>query len=231
MHLLRPTLAALAATALGVLGTAASAAAAPSANAAATPVLSLGALGGPAANPGDLLASSLTPGTTLSLSTAPGGGVGLLCQQSVWNGQLLANPSVPGPAVIRLNNPFTIAACTDNAPTVTGVTGVAVSGLPDTLQVNGAGTFPIQLLPGSTPLQITATLATTTAPTVVCVFQAAGVLNGNAGLGSAPWRFVNQPFKLVSGPLPACGSTTDYFTAGYSPVIDTTAAGQGVYVN
>ena len=235
MRSLRYALPALSACALAVAGLAGTAHA-DTTPVAATPVLSLTALGGPAATPGDLLTSSLTPGTTLSLTTASSGGVGLFCQQSVWTGQLLGNPALPGPAVIRLGNPvtnpLTVAACTDNSPTVTGVTGVSVSGLPQTLQVTGTGTFPLQLLPSGGPLQFTVNLTTSAAPSVVCVFQSTGPLLGNTALGSAPWRFVNQPFKLVSGPLPACGTTpTGYLTAAYSPVIDTTAGGANVFVN
>ncbi|MBC3839782.1 hypothetical protein GXW82_04665 [Streptacidiphilus sp. 4-A2] len=58
-------------------------------------MLSLRSLGGPPANPGDLLTSSLTPGSTLSLTSTPSGGVGLFCQQSVWGGVLQANPALP----------------------------------------------------------------------------------------------------------------------------------------
>jgi len=231
MRSLRYTLPALAASALAVVGmTGVAHAATPIST--ATPVLSLKALGGPPANPGDLLTSSLTPGTTLSLTTTPSGGIGLFCQQSVWGGQLLSNPALPGPAVIRLLNPFTISSCTDNAPTVTSVTGVSVSGLPQNLQVTGTGTFPLQIVPLSTPLQLTVTLTTTTSPSVVCTYQSPGPLNGNTALGSQPWRFVNQPFQLTSGPLPVCGtSPTSFLTAAYSPVIDTTAGGANVFVN
>jgi len=235
MRSLRYALPALSACLLAVAGTAGAAhAATPVATTpvAAVPVLSLKALGGPPANPGDLLTSSLTPGSTLSLTSTPSGGTGLFCQQSVWGGQLLSNPALPGPAAIRLLNPLTISACTDNSPTVTGVTGVAVSGLPQTLQVTGTGTFPLQLIPLSAPLQITVNLTTSAAPSVVCVYQAPGTLNGNTALGSQPWRFVNQQFQLISGPLPACGTTPNGFlTAAYSPVIDTTAGGANVFVN
>jgi hypothetical protein len=67
----------------------------------------------------------------------------------------------------------------------------------------------------------------------VCTYQSAtSVINGNTALGSAPWQFVNQPFRLISGTLPACGSSpTSFLTAGYSPVIDTTAAGANIFVN
>ena len=205
----------------------------PAAAAAAVPTLTLNALGGPAAVPGDMLSSSLTPGTQLSLTTAPAGPQGLFCKQSVWNGQLLANPPVGGLAVIRVLPPATtIAACVDNNPTVIGVTGVVVNNLPDMLQVTGVGAFPIQLVPTAAPIQIVATLTTTGPPTVVCTYQAAGVLNGNTSLGLNPWMFVNQPFQLVGGPLPACGvNPQDFINVNYSPVIDLTKAGANVYVN
>ncbi|MBC3839783.1 hypothetical protein GXW82_04670 [Streptacidiphilus sp. 4-A2] len=134
--------------------------------------------------------------------------------------------------MIQLLNPLTISACTDNAPTVTGVTGVAVTNLPQFLQVIGAGSFPLQIVPGPAPLQIAVTLSTTTAPSVVCTYQAAVPTSGNTALGSSPWRFVNQAFRLISGPLPVCGTSgTSYLTASYSPVIDTSAGGANVYVN
>ncbi|WP_405588095.1 Tat pathway signal sequence domain protein [Streptomyces sp. NBC_01190] len=199
--------------------------------AAASAVLTRTAPGGPPANPGDLLTASLTPGTPLNFSTAPGGSVGLFCKQSVWGGQLIANPPAPGTAAIKLLNPFTISSCYDNSPTVTGVVGVTVGNLPATLTVSDSTGFPLQILPSSTPLQITVTL-TTTGPTVTCVFQSPGPVNGNTGPGGAPWVFNNQPFRLLSGSLPACGtSPVAYLTARYSPVTDTTAGGSTIFVN
>lgn len=200
--------------------------------AAAVPVLTRIAPAGPPATPGDLLTSSLTPNTQLSFSTAPGGPVGLFCKQSVWGGQLLANPPAPGTAAIKLLSPFTISSCFDNSPTVTGVVGVTVGNLPETFTVSDSPGFPLQILPSPNPLLITVTLATTGPPTVTCVFQAAGPVNGNTGPGSVPWKFTNQPFRLLSGSLPACGTApTAYLTAQYSPVVDTTAAGTTIYVN
>ena len=197
---------------------------------AAVPTLSVTALGGPPVNPGDTLSSSLTPGTQLSLTTAPGGAVGLFCNQSSWTGITLANPPVPGPATIRITA-MTIAACTDNNPTVLAVSGVAVTNLPVILQVNGAGAFPIQIIPGGPPpVQIVASLTTTAGP-VVCTYQAVPPTSGNTGLGALPWRFVNQRFNLVAGPLPPCGAGLDFFSASYSPVTDVTQLGANVYVN
>jgi hypothetical protein len=207
------------------------AAAAPAA--APTQVLTLGALAAAPVNVGDLLTSSLTPGSTLSITAAAGGGVGLFCSQSVWGGRVLANPAAPGgTAVIQLLNPFTISACTDNSPTVTGVAGVAVSGLPDNLQVTSNPTYPLRILPTGAPLQIAVTLNVVGPATVVCTYQAVGVVMGNTTAGSNPWRFTNQPFQLTGGPLPACGTgPTSFFSAAYSPVIDTTVGGMNVFVN
>lgn len=218
---------------LGVLfATVGMASASPRTAAAAVPVLTRVAPGGPPATPGDTLTSSLTPGTALSLTTTPGGSVGLFCKKSTWGGQLQSNPAAPGTAVIKLLNPFVISSCADNSPTVTGVAGVTVGNLPETLTVNDTGSFPLQIVPSPNPLTITVTL-TTTGPTVVCVFQAAtGVVNGNTGPGGAPWKFVNQPFRLLGGSLPACGtSSTSFLTAQYSPVVDATAGGSTIYVN
>jgi hypothetical protein len=221
----------LAAAAAALLAVAAPVAAASTAQAAtAGPVLTLNALAGPPAVPGDTLVSSLTPGTLLRFTTTAGGSTGLFCQQSKWQAQLLSNPAVPGPATSKLVA-LAIAGCVDNNPTVTGVVSVAVGNLPQLLQVTGSGAFPIQILPTGAPLQIIVNV-TTTGGAVSCVYQAGGAVNGNTGLGSVPWVFTNQPFKLVSGPLTPCGSTAvGYLTASYSPVIDATAGGAVVYVN
>jgi hypothetical protein len=207
-----------------------SAVAAPAA--APAQVLTLGALAAAPVNVGDLLTSSLTPGSTLSLTAAPGGGVGLFCSQSVWGGRVLANPAAPGgTAVIQLLNPFTIAACTDNNPTVTGVVGVSVANLPDNLQVTSNPTYPLRIVPTGAQLQIIVTL-TTKGPNVTCTYQAGGVIAGNTSAGSNPWRFTNQPFPLVGPVQPACGTgPTSFFSAAYSPVIDTTVGGTNVFVN
>ena len=166
----------------------------------------------------------------LSLTTSPGGGVGLFCKQSSWQATNLSNPPVGGAAVNRLTL-LTIASCADNNPGVASVSGVGVSNLPDILQVIGAGSFPVQILPSGAPLQIVATLVLGSGATTVCTYQSNPPINGNTGLGSVPWSFTNQTFSLTAGPLPFCGATTDYFSASYSPVTDLTQAGGNVYVN
>ncbi|BBA98653.1 hypothetical protein RVR_4922 [Actinacidiphila reveromycinica] len=217
---------------LAALVAAAVPATAASPSAAAGPVLSQTVPGGPPVNPGDILKSSLTPGTTLNFTTVPGGPVGLFCKQSTWAAQVLSNPSAPGTAVANLLNPFSIASCFDNSPTVTGVVGVTVGSLPATVTVSDASGYPIQILPSTAPLVISYTVTTTGAPTVTCTFQAGGPVAGSTAPGGAPWQFTNQPFKLVSGSLPACGTApTAFLTAGYSPVLDATAGGTTVYVN
>jgi hypothetical protein len=221
----------VAAMTAGLLAAAAGPALAATPVSSATPVLSYGSLGGPAVAAGDLVTSSLDPGTVLSLTSAPSGSVGLFCKQSVFGAVVTSNPALPGPAVLQVLNPLTISSCTDNAPTVTGVAGVGVSGLPATLQVIGVAPYPLTLTPGSSPLQISVSL-NTTGGAVTCVYQSPGPLNGNTSLGSAAWRFLNQPFKLVSAPVPACGNPPiGYLTAAYAPVIDTSKGGQNVFVN
>jgi hypothetical protein len=197
---------------------------------AALPTLTINTPTGPAVNPGDILNSSLTNGTVLSVTTAPGGGVGLFCKQSSWQATALANPPVGGPAVSRITT-ASIASCADNNPGVASVAGAAFTNLPDLLQVVGAGSFPVQILPSGAPLQIVATLTLSTGGTAVCTYQSKPPINGTTGLGIVPWSFTNQPFVLAAGPLPFCGSTSDFFTASYSPVIDLTQLGGSVYVN
>jgi hypothetical protein len=222
-------LAALAATALAVAVPAATASAAVIPAAPSAPVLTLNALGGPQANPGDLLSATLLPDPPLSLLEATSG-LGLTCKASTWQGQLLSNPALPGPAVIRLLA-YTISLCSDNNPGVTGVASVVVSGLPDNLTVNG-GTFVLQIVPASSsPLTITA-VVNVGSGTATCVYQAVPATNGITALGSTLWKFTNQPFTLVAGPLGPCGVTVkDNFTAVYYPITDSTAGGATVYVN
>ena len=222
--------AALAAAAGPAVAAQASSTASPAA--VALPVLTLNTPAGAPAVPGQTLAASLTSGSSLRLSVAPGSPIGLTCTQSTWQGQLMANPAVPGPAVIQLMTPFTISSCMDSNPTVTGVTGVAVSNLPAILQVNGATPFPIQILPSSAPLLITVTVTTTTgsAPTV-CKYQAAGAVNGSTAAALTPWVFTNQPFNPAGPTSPACGPGVAFFSAAYSPVTDLSAGGANIYVN
>lgn len=208
----------------------ASAGAMPASNSAAVPTLTVNSPSGPPVNPGDILNSSLTSGTVLSLATSPGGGVGLFCKQSSWQAMALVNPPVGSPAVSRITL-MTIAACADNNSGVASVSGVAVGNLPDMLQVIGAGSFPVQILPSGAPLQIVVTLVLSSGATAVCTYQSNPPINGNTGLGSVPWSFTNQAFALTAGPLPFCGAPTDYFSAAYSPVIDLTQAGGNVFVN
>lgn len=219
-----------AAAAVASTGAAASAGSTPLSSSAAVPTLTVNSPSGPAVNPGDVLNSSLTTGTVLSLTTASGGGVGLFCKQSSWQATNLSNPPVGGAALSRITL-MTIASCTDNNPGVASVSGVAVTNLPDMLQVIGAGSFPVQILPSGAPLQIVATLVLSTGATTVCTYQSNPPINGNTGLGAVPWSFTNQTFALTGGPLPFCGATTDYFSASYSPVTDLTQGGGNVFVN
>jgi hypothetical protein len=199
-----------------------------SAQAAAPPVLTTSS--GTAVAVGNLLASSLS--SDLSITLASGGTVGLTCQKSTWQAIVQTNPPVPGTAVLQLINPFTISACGDNAPGVIGVIGVTVSGLPTTLTVNSTGA--LQIVPASPgTLVITVKLATATS-TVVCTYTANDPVNGHVIVppGTGPWTFIDQPLSAAGSPASICGSGVGYFSAAYSPVIDTSLPGSpSVVVN
>jgi hypothetical protein len=193
-------------------------------------VLTLGGPTGPPAAVGSLVSASLFPDASLRLleSTTE---LGLYCDASTWVGQVVSNPAVPGTAVLTLlPSGFTASMCTDNNPKVISVTNVVITGLPDTLMITGAGSFPIQILPPGGPLTITENLTVSGIGASSCVFQAIAPTAGTAlGGGFNPWNFVNQPFKLVSGIIGPCGMTTsDLFSAEYSPIVD---SGAHVYVN
>lgn len=213
------------------------AAAAPAATASSTPssgpsgsaVLTLGGPGATPAPVGSIVSGSLFPDASLRLLESSTE-LGLICDASTWQGKVLSNPAVPGTAVITLVAPFTATACTDDNPKVISVTSVVVSGLPDTLMITGAGSFPIQILPPGGPLTITENLTVSGIGASSCVFQAHPPTAGNAlGGGFNPWNFVNQPFTLTSGIIGPCGMTAaDLFSAEYSPIVD---SGAHVYVN
>jgi hypothetical protein len=215
-----------AAAALAVAAPIAAASAATAAAPAA--VLTVNGLGGAPVLPTDLLTSPLTPGTLLSLTSVPGGGTGLFCQTSVWQAEDMSNPAVPGTAVLQLLPPLTISGCKDSNPGVINVVSVSVANLPALLQVTGASPYPIQILPMSAPLQIIVNLD---APgPVTCVYtQATGAITGSTALGANPWLFAGQPF--TTSPSAACGPATNFFSASYSQVTDSSMGGSPVFVN
>lgn len=194
---------------------------------ATVPTLPILLVGTAPANVGDQVNAVLSNSTQLQLTIAPVSSssfpTGLKCSKSTWQGQVLNNPFAPGPASIQLTAPLQFLACTDNNPTVNAVNGVGVSGLPAPLLISSATpSFPIQILPFNSPLQIVVSLATTAGP-ANCVYRSTGVVNGSTTSGTNPWDFTNQPFALVSGPSLPCGVTgVGFLNASYT-VFDSTA--------
>lgn len=192
------------------------------ANSPASPILTLGSTGVPA-SPGDSVGGQMTTGL-FQLTTTPSGTTGLSCPQASWQGQLLNNPVAPGPASIKFVSAFKFNGCSDNVnPTITGFNGGGMSGLPAPLLVGSGTTYPLQLLPFNSPLQIVVNLATQSGA-MTCVYQTNVVVNGSTTAGTNPWAFVNQPFNLVSGAPALCSPTGVVFlTVAYNLVYDATA--------
>ncbi|HEV2634046.1 MAG TPA: hypothetical protein VGX23_02795 [Actinocrinis sp.] len=202
------------------------------ANSPSSPILTLGSTGTPA-SPGDSVGGQMTTGSfQLTIAPVPvpvpvpppSSPAGLTCAQASWQGQLLNNPVAPGPASIKFVSAFKFTGCTDNVnPTITGFNGGGMSGLPAPLLVGSGTTYPLQILPFNSPLQIVVNLATQSGA-MTCVYQTNVVVNGSTTVGSSPWAFVNQPFNLVSGAPALCSPTGVVFlTVAYNLVYDATA--------
>ncbi|MFG3302635.1 Tat pathway signal sequence domain protein [Micromonospora chersina] len=214
--------AALAATALlaGMIG-AAPAAASPSSS-LASPVLTYGSVGGSAVTVGDVVKASLASGTSATFYSSTTGTTGVKCAASTFSAKVLTNPAAPGTATESLTAQ-TFTSCTSNVFGTTGVQSVTVNNLPYATSVTSAGVVTI-----SGSIQSTVVLNTLLGPTT-CVYRTTS-LTGAALNSTNSITFTNQVLTKSSGPSTCF--TTAYFSARYSPVLDTSKTGSpAVYVN
>ncbi|MGC3863178.1 Tat pathway signal sequence domain protein [Micromonospora chersina] len=200
---------------------AAPAAAAPSTSLASS-VLTYGSVGGSAVTVGDVVKASLASGTSATFYSSTTGTTGVRCAASTFSATVLTNPAAPGTATESLTaQSFT--SCTSNVFGTTGVQSVTVNNLPYATSVTSAGVVTI-----SGSIQSTVVLNTLLGPTT-CVYRTTS-LTGSAVNSTNSITFTNQVLTKSSGPSTCF--TTAYFSARYSPVLDTSKTGSpAVYVN
>lgn len=190
-------------------------------------VLTVGAVGGQNAAVGDSVVASLAGGSSATFYSTATGTTGVSCTSSTFSTTVTSNPSVPGIATETLDSQ-NFAGCTTNVVGSTGVRSVALNNLPFTVSVDGS-TNAVTVGAGSAGVVQSTVVVSTILGTVTCVYRpAAGTISGVTDNATNAIIFTNQPFNKVSGSV-LCLSTA-YFSATYSPVIDTTQ-GAAVYVN
>ena len=190
-------------------------------------VLTVGAVGGENAAVGDSVVASLASGSSATFYSTTTGTTGVSCASSTFSTTVTTNPSVPGVATETLDSQ-NFASCTTNVVGSTGVRSVTLNNLPFTVSVDGS-TNAVTVGPGSAGVVQSTVIVSTILGTVTCVYRpATGTINGVADNATNAIVFTNQQFNKVSGSV-LCLSTA-YFSATYSPVIDTTQ-GAAVYVN
>ena len=182
-------------------------------------VLTTGAVGGPNVAVGDVLTAAIVTGTTADFATASGGTTGVKCAVSSFTATVVDNPPAPGTA-LESTTAQTFSSCTANIFGVTGVGSVVVNNVPFATAVDGTTGAVAVTGTDAAPIQTTLRLNTILG-SVTCVYRANGnAIAGTAGTGESSIAFANQQFNKFSGPItcPANG----FFTARYSPVLDTT---------
>ncbi|MEU4370980.1 Tat pathway signal sequence domain protein [Micromonospora chersina] len=200
---------------------AAPAAAAPSTSLASS-VLTYGSVGGSAVTVGDVVKASLASGTSATFYSSTTGTTGVRCAASTFSATVLTNPAAPGTATESLTAQ-TFTSCTSNVFGTTGVQSVTVNNLPYATSVTSAGVVTI-----SGSIQSTVVLNTLLGPTT-CVYRTTS-LTGSAVNSTNSITFTNQVLTKFSGPSTCF--TTAYFSARYSPVLDSSKTGSpAVYVN
>jgi hypothetical protein len=196
---------------------------------AAINVLTLGSAGGANVAVGDVLSASVAAGTTADFATASGGTTGIKCAVSTFTATVVDNPVAPGVATESTTGQ-TFSSCTTNIFGATGVTSVVVDNVPFATTVDSAAAAVAVSGTEAAPIQTTLKLRTILG-SVTCVYRAdGGAIAGVAGTTDSSISFANQKFNKFSGPItcPANG----YFTARYSPVLDTSVADTpAVFVN
>lgn len=191
-------------------------------------VLTVGSAGGANVAVGDVLTASIVAGSTANFATTSGSTTGVKCAVSTFTAAVVNNPVAPGVA-IESTTAQTFGSCTANILGVTGVTSVVVDNVPFATTVSSAGVVTVTGTDAA-PIQTTLKLRTILG-SVTCVYRAdADAIKGVAGLTDSSIAFGDQKFNKFSGPItcPANG----FFTANYTPVLDTSLTDtSAVFVN
>lgn len=182
-------------------------------------VLTSGSLGGANIAVGAVLTAAVAAGTTSDFATSSGGSTGIKCAESSFTATVLDNPVAPGVAT-ESTTAQTFGSCTANILGVTRVQSVVVNNTPFATTVeSGTGKVTVSGTEAA-PIQTTLRLGTILG-SVTCVYRAdGGAITGVSSNEDNSITFTDQQFNKASGPItcPANG----YFTAKYSPVLDTT---------
>jgi len=192
-------------------------------------VLTTGSVGGANVANGDLLSASLATGTTADFATTSGSTTGVHCSVSAFDATVVDNPVAPGVAT-ESTTAQTFSSCTANILGVVSVTSVVVNNAPFATTVDSS--TGVVTVTGTTaaPIQTTLVLRTILG-SATCVYQAnGGSITGVTGSTDSSISFANQQFNKFSGSA-TCPSN-GYFTASYSPILDTSVTDSpAVYTN
>jgi len=188
-------------------------------------VLTSGSPAGTAVPAGDTIAAGLATGSQAVFATAPAGPNGMTCGTSSLSAVVGDNPAAPGAATLGAT--LGLSSCTvTGVPGVTGVNSVTITNQPYATTVASDGTVTVT---GTDTAPISATLVLRSLlGSVTCVFVANGnTISGVADNTDNSITFTDQQFDKTTGPA-AC-VPNGYFTAKYTPVVDSAAA--PVFVN
>jgi len=190
--------------------------------AAGPAVLTTGSAGGANVAVGDVVTSGLKSGTKADFNTTATGTTGVHCSVSAFTVSVTSNPAAGGVANESLTAQ-SFASCTSNIVGVTSVQSIALNNLPYQASVNGTTKAISLTSAAATPIQATVRLGTILG-SVTCVYRIPGnVLNGTTSNTDNSINFAAAQFSKFSGPGVCPGS--GFFTAHYSPALDTSVAG------
>jgi hypothetical protein len=197
--------------------------------AAATPVLTLASVNGPAVQVNDVLAAT---GTNVSVATTSGGSTGITCNSATLSATVTANPGAGANA--DENATLTTTGCSSNIAGVTKVNSVTLNNQPYTAAVTSGGvvtvtgnitsTVSLQTVLGAITCSYTASNNANLSPSAPSLDAVAhNVTPANSIVIS------NNQFTLTtgSGLCPKNG----FLSATVGPVTDTTQGGQDVFVS
>jgi hypothetical protein len=188
-------------------------------------VLTTDTLAGPAVAVGDTISAGIVAGSQALFATAPAGANGMKCNTSSFSAVVNDNPAAPGAAA--LGSTLAVSDCTvSGVPGVTGVNSVTINNQPYATTVASDGTVTVT---GTDTAPISATLVLRSLlGTVTCNFIASGnSISAVADNTDNSITFTDQKFDKSSGPA-ACVAN-GYFTARYTPVVN--SASSPVFVN